>query len=150
MGTTARKLTLGEAALLFSRRRILVAEDDFEMRWLMVRSLERSGFEVIDAESGSEALELIEDALLCEPPVPFDLIISDGRMPGCTGLQLLAATRERELPFILVTAFGTPEIHAQAKRLGAFAIFDKPFDVEDLMTAALTAAPRLFFDFVAR
>jgi CheY-like chemotaxis protein len=144
MGATARHLTLSEAAFKLVPRRILLAEDDLQMRYLITRNFEHAGFEVIGAANGLEALALIAEALISEPPERFSLIISDVRMPGYSGLQLLASTRDDVVsqPVILITAFGTPETHAHAKRLGAFAVFDKPFDIDDLVIAALAAVPR--------
>ena len=64
-------------------------------------------------------------------------------MPGCSGLDLLACLRHFDwnTPVILITAFGNAETHDQARRLGAFAVFDKPFDLADLETAVLNASP---------
>jgi DNA-binding NtrC family response regulator len=77
-----------------------------------------------------------------QPLAPFDLIISDVRMPGYGGLDLLASLRHANsrVPVILITAFGSASTHAAAKRLGAFATLDKPFDLDDLMTLASSAA----------
>jgi DNA-binding NtrC family response regulator len=122
--------------------RILLAEDDFEMRRLLARALSHAGFELVQAASGDEALDKLADQLLDEAEA-FDLVIADIRMPGCTGLDLLACLRHFDwnTPVILITAFGNVETHDEAKRLGAFAVFDKPFDLEDLETAVLNAAP---------
>jgi CheY-like chemotaxis protein len=64
----------------------------------------------------------------------FDLVISDVRMPGSTGLQVLLqmAGAPRIPPFILITAFEGEELHAAAEDLGVLAVFDKPFDVDEL------------------
>jgi DNA-binding response OmpR family regulator len=62
------------------------------------------------------------------------LIITDVRMPGRDGLAILRGLRHYPWcpPFMLVTAFGDPETHAEARRLGATAVFDKPFDLDSL------------------
>jgi CheY-like chemotaxis protein len=64
----------------------------------------------------------------------FDLVISDVRMPGSTGLQVFSqmAGAPRIPPFILITAFGGEELHTVASGLGVLAVIDKPFDVDDL------------------
>jgi DNA-binding NtrC family response regulator len=123
------------------RGRVLVAEDNAEMRWLLIRGLERAGFEVIDADCGTDAIELLADSLIAEPDEQYDVIVSDILLPGCNGVQVLAAARHSgvRIPVILITAYGTPDTHARAHRLGAFAIFDKPLDVDDVVTAALAA-----------
>jgi FixJ family two-component response regulator len=62
-------------------------------------------------------------------------------MPGLTGLEVLAGLRKRDqsTPVILITAFGDEQTHAEAKRLGATAVIDKPFDTADLLTAVRRA-----------
>jgi response regulator RpfG family c-di-GMP phosphodiesterase len=69
-------------------------------------------------------------------PDDFDLIVSDIRMPGVTGLEVLEGIHEAEwfVPMILITAFGNEEVHRQAEELGAAGMFDKPFDINDLIT----------------
>lgn len=115
---------------------ILVAEDDPDMRSLIASCLEQDGCEVLKVADGQELLALLEalrDDRLDFGPV--DLVISDVRMPGCTGLQALEALRriDSATPVVLITAFGGPEVHAEAHRLGAI-LFDKPFDLDDLRT----------------
>jgi FixJ family two-component response regulator len=63
-------------------------------------------------------------------------------MHGVTGLDVLAGLRETDwaTPVILLTAFGDAELHAEAHRLGALAVFDKPFDFRDLRKLARTVA----------
>ena len=80
-------------------------------------------------------LNYLEDYLFLGETTGFDLIISDIRMPGITGIEVLEGLHAHENcpPMILITAFGDKETHAQAHRLGAAAIFDKPFDIEDLL-----------------
>jgi two-component system response regulator (stage 0 sporulation protein F) len=115
-------------------RRILLAEDDGAMRSMLASVLRRAGLEVVEACNGSETLELLAYAFAgCGSR--FDLIISDVRMPGYDGLNVLASIREmpNRAPLILITAFGTAAAHATAKRLGAFAMLDKPFQLADLL-----------------
>lgn len=104
------------------------------MRSMLASVLRRAGLEVVEARSGSETLELLAYAFAgCGGP--FDLVISDVRMPGYDGLNVLATIREmpNRAPFILITAFGTAAAHATARRLGAFAMLDKPFELADLL-----------------
>jgi CheY-like chemotaxis protein len=70
-----------------------------------------------------------------DPGVDFDLIISDIRMPAHSGLEILEAGPQLKgfPPMILITAFGSELTHARARRFGAVAVFDKPFDVNDLL-----------------
>lgn len=139
----AKRLPVCGTAAHQRHARVLLAEDDFEMRRLLSLTLTRAGFELVHAASGDEALDHIADQLI-EEAEEFDVVVADVRMPGCTGLDLLACLRHFDwhTPVILITAFGNAETHAEATRLGAFAIFDKPFDLEDLENAVLSAAPR--------
>jgi two-component system response regulator (stage 0 sporulation protein F) len=123
------------------RARVLLADDDDAMRALLARALNRANFEVTEARSGSELFEWLAADLDKTPSRRFDLMISDVRMPGYDGLNVLASLRQLaiETPVILITAFGTAATHAAAAHLGAFALLDKPFDVDDLMTLARSA-----------
>jgi DNA-binding response OmpR family regulator len=125
-------------------RRILLAEDDAAMRALLARTLRRAGFDVVEARSGHETLDRLSQGLDVELPIGFDLIISDVHMPGYDGLNILASIRQAPIrvPVILITAFGTAAAHATAGRLGAFAILDKPFDLDDLMALVKAAISR--------
>ena len=112
--------------------RILLAEDNREMRSLLASALQAEGYEVTQCRDGDQFVDHIVTA---SPGVDFDLIISDVRMPGHTGLEILDAGRQLEgfPPMILITAFGSEALHDRARRLGAVAVFDKPFDVDDLV-----------------
>jgi CheY-like chemotaxis protein len=122
------------------RPRIMLAEDDAEMRTLLVDSLARDGYEVIAAENGLEMIEEIRMLLFRGDPMPVDLIVSDERMPGMPGLEFLSVLREADwpTPFILITGFGDEGTHERAFRMGASAVFDKPFDIDDLRRKVLT------------
>lgn len=123
-----------------SPKRLLLAEDDEALRTLLAETLRKDGYQVIEVRHGMQLLEELE-------PVMFegkddgrpDLIISDYHMPGCTGMSILAGLHSSGLniPFIVITAFGDKATHLKAKDLGAVAVFDKPFDVDDLRTAVL-------------
>ncbi len=134
---------------------ILLAEDDPDMRALHTEALQKDGYDVVEVDSGTWLVELIGNRFLGSwNNVPIDAIISDFRMPGLTGLQVLAGFRRVgwSTPFVLITAFGEESFHAEAKRLGATAVLDKPFDMEDLRkvlapllppnSAVLTITPR--------
>ena len=105
--------------------RVFVADDDPEMRGLIAAILRREGFEVNESADGSELLE----ALRCSLEEPPDLVISDIEMPRATGLRVLASVKRAfpRVPVVLITAFGSPEVHHEAGRLGASAVVDKPF-----------------------
>jgi DNA-binding response OmpR family regulator len=112
---------------------ILLAEDDLELRRLLTQRLKNLGLDVVAVRDGRELARQLRGASPDDPP---RLVISDIRMPGRTGLEVLDSLRASGgvVPFILITAFGDPQTHAEARRLGA-TIFDKPFDLDDLCTA---------------
>ena len=74
----------------------------------------------------------------------FDAVISDIRMPGVSGLSIVKGLRDCEgfPPVILITAFGSEETHAAAREMGVAAMFDKPFDLEDLLTVVRRILPQ--------
>ena len=123
-----------------ARRRILLGEDDADMRKLLAEALHEKGYQVVQCADGASVLNklssvLMEPGVATKDPEPFDLIISDIRMPGITGLTILDGVRlfDGFPPMILITAFGDEETHAEARRQGAAAMFDKPFDVDELL-----------------
>lgn len=116
---------------------VLLAEDDPHLRELMADALREDGYEVIEAADGIELWNMIVSELELGPVHRPGLVISDIRMPGATGIEVLAALREcnTSMPVVLTTAFGDPETHAEAGRLGAETVLDKPFDIDDLRVA---------------
>jgi DNA-binding NtrC family response regulator len=107
--------------------RILVVEDDPEMRRALVEALERAGHSVHSASDGLAALH----RLAAEP---YALVVSDLRMPEMNGLELLRRARELhpEIPVVLITAFGRVDEAVQAMKAGAFDFLQKPFRAEAL------------------
>jgi len=112
--------------------RILLAEDDREMRRLVGHALQKDGWLVVEAEDGAALLTELEQRT-SNPDRRVDLIVSDVRMPGSSGMDILAAMRRMGVrtPVILMTAFGDAQTRARAEALDAL-LFDKPFDVDDL------------------
>jgi two-component system response regulator (stage 0 sporulation protein F) len=120
-------------------QRVLLAEDDHELRWLIANALRNQGFEVLEVGDGLALIDRVGSSLLDTLELDaIDLIVSDVRMPGWSGLEVLAGLNSAgcHTPVILITAFGDPEIHAAGKRLGAAAVLNKPFDLNELSTLA--------------
>ncbi len=119
--------------------KIVVADDSRAMRMIVVRTLRQAGFtghEVLEAENGREALELVTE----HRP---DLILSDWNMPEMTGIQFLAALRARgdSTPFCFVTSEGSDEMREQAMATGALGLIAKPFTADvfcDLLSPVVT------------
>ena len=107
--------------------RILVIDDEANMRRVLEIMLARGGHDVLTAENGLEALALLEKQ-------GIDLIISDMRMPGMDGLALLQRLREKgsAVPVIVVTAHGTIDSAVEAMRNGAVDYLLRPFDIDAL------------------
>jgi two-component system NtrC family response regulator len=109
------------------RRRILVVDDDESLRRVTQFQLEQAGYQVTAAASGIEALRIIEQA-------PPDLVLTDLRMPGLSGLELLKKIRANypEIVVIIVTAFGTVESAVEAMKAGAYDYITKPVNTDEL------------------
>jgi CheY-like chemotaxis protein len=122
--------------------RILLAEDDPDMRRLLATSLRMAGHKVIEATDGIEVLDRMESAILHAGADQFDVIVSDVNMPGLSGLDVLATLRSTHwmTPVVLITAFGDEETRTEARELGAAAVLDKPLDPEVLRCAVRAAA----------
>jgi DNA-binding NtrC family response regulator len=116
--------------------RILVVDDEHNLRMTIAANLELEGFDVVEAENAEVALALIKKQ-------KFDLVLSDVRMPGMNGVDLFRHVHELQpdLPVILMTAFALEGLVQEALQEGAFTLLPKPFDIEHLV-AALTSAAR--------
>ncbi len=107
---------------------ILVVDDEASIRDLCARVLTRSGFKVTMASTGEDAVRRLRDE-------PFDLVISDIRMPGISGMDVLvmAKTLHPSIAVILITGFGTSEVVERANQSGADRILTKPFNALELL-----------------
>jgi two-component system response regulator AtoC len=114
--------------------RILVVDDEVKMRRLLEMSLKNMGHEVVQAADGEEAIACFEEA-------PFDLVMTDLKMPRMDGIQLLRTLRDRgeEVPVIVLTAFGTIETAVEAMKLGAADYIIRPFEMETVELAVTRA-----------
>ncbi len=116
-------------ALRNSPRHALVVDDEPLIRWSVAESLSDLGFDVEQASDASSALRSVTTATEA-----FDTVILDLRLPDMQDLSLLGTLRQL-MPaavLVLMTAFGTPEIIADAESLGAIVI-NKPFELDALM-----------------
>jgi two-component system response regulator (stage 0 sporulation protein F) len=119
--------------------RLLLAEDDAELRAFLAERFRAAGFEVVEAEDGTGVVECLAETIVdTRQRASFDLLISDIRMPGLTAFEVLRNAQRalRSTPVILITAFGDRRTRDRAHFLGAAAVFDKPLDVDDLIGAA--------------
>ena len=106
---------------------ILVADDEPNLRRVLRAQLERDGWEVHLAEDGEAAWQMLAAH-------PIDVVISDLRMPGLDGMELLGRMVEEHpaIPLIMITAHGTVDTAVEALKLGAFDYVTKPFDRDEL------------------
>ena len=116
--------------------RVFLAGDDAELRGLFAASLRRRGFEVLTAGDGAELLAFLSAVADKRIPRP-DAIVSDVRMPGHDGVELLVAMRlaEWDVPILLMTAFGDAFVKRRAEAFGAAALLEKPLTSEELVDA---------------
>jgi len=117
--------------------RILVVDDEPDMRWLVAGVLQAEGFEVVEAEDGQAALERVR----AEAPAA---VILDLRMPRLDGMAALGELRALapHVPVIMLTAYGDIPTAVQAMRLGAYDYLTKPFHNEDLVLTVRRALER--------
>jgi len=113
---------------------ILVVDDDRAMRELLASLFKERGLAVVEASSADAALE-------CAAETDFDVVLSDIRMPGRSGIDLIGALRRLRpaTPVVLMTAFGTIDSAVGAMRAGAFDYITKPFE-PDAVTFAVDRA----------
>ena len=125
--------------LSMANTRLLIAEDDPDMRDLLQDVLEDAGYETIPSIDGRAAMERIN-----REREMIDLVVTDVRMPGMTGDELLAAVREKraEAPVIVITAFGTVEQAVEMVKAGAFQYLTKPLKIGDLLQTVQQALAR--------
>jgi DNA-binding NtrC family response regulator len=112
------------------RIRVLIVDDDEVFRRPLQRSLEGAGCEVVAVPSGEDALAILGRSTV-------DLLLTDHRMPGMDGVQLITRSKaiHPALAVIVMTAYGTPESAVDARRHGADAYLVKPFAMPDLLAA---------------
>jgi two-component system response regulator AtoC len=108
------------------KHRVLIVEDEEKLRRVIELQLASSGFQVSKAGTAEEALKLTDGV---------DLILTDLRLPGMDGLELLSLLRRQDsqVPVIVMTAYGTVENAVEAMKAGAFDFLPKPFSLDHLM-----------------
>ncbi len=116
---------------------ILIVDDEKSMRDFLKILLSKEGYEVLAAGDGEQAI-----AALAENRV--DLVISDIRMPGISGLELLSHIKDQEdvIPVIMITAFASPNDAVQAMKSGAYDYISKPFNVDEIKSVISAAVNR--------
>jgi len=120
-----------------AHKTVMFVDDEEGVRLSWNRYLSQSGFDVTTAEDGANAINKLKSR-------PVDVVVSDLKMPGVDGVQLLQWIHEErpETRFILLTGFGNEEVERKVRELGAFDYLNKPISPETL-AAVVTAATHL-------
>jgi two-component system nitrogen regulation response regulator GlnG len=123
-----------------SPARILIADDEDSLRWVLEKTLKGAGYDVTGVTDGDSAIRAFQAE-------PYDLVFLDIRMPGIDGLTALARLREirGNAPVVVMTAHGTMDTAIQAMQRGAYDYIAKPFDLDEVVLLAerALAASRL-------
>lgn len=128
--------------MMLNLRRVLLADDDIEVRSCVADLLAPLGLEFLHAETGLEALEIARARL---PQI--DLLVFDFHMPGCTGLDVFTSLRDsvdnlRIPPCIFYSGEATELVRSKALELGAWAFLRKPVQPDELRSEVLRALKR--------
>ncbi len=121
---------IDETTAKFHNVKILIAEDEPEMRQLLLKTLQHEGFQVTVAKNGEEALQCLK-----EDPEKFDLLVSDLKMPRLGGEALIPKAKEvsPHLKIIISSAYAEIEQYLALMNKGAFDFICKPFKIPDLL-----------------
>lgn len=106
-----------------NKGRLLIIDDEGELREVLAALLEDFTSEIYQASNGLEGIDLLKTHT-------FDAVLSDEKMPKKSGLEVLKWMRENgiQIPFVIHTGYGQKEMVLEAQRLGAYAFIDKPWD----------------------
>ncbi|HWR58245.1 MAG TPA: sigma-54 dependent transcriptional regulator [Thermodesulfovibrionales bacterium] len=109
------------------REKILVVDDEKLIRWSLKENLGKVGFDVIEAENGNDALKVFSDSMP-------DIVLLDINLPDISGIEVLRAIKslDKDVPVIIITAFGNIQTAVDAMRFGAHDFIEKPFEIEKL------------------
>ena len=118
-------------------RRVLVVDDEENLRHMLQILLRREGYETVGANSVQSALDELATR-------PFDVVLVDLRMPGRSGLELVDEVRRRKLDttVVVMTAYGSKEVAIEAMKRGAYDYLSKPFENEELVLLLRKAEER--------
>lgn len=106
---------------------ILIIDDEKAQREVLTGYLKKKGFQIYSAENGEEGIKQVKENSV-------DIIFSDFKMPGISGLEVLEQVRKinPEISFVIITAYGTVENAVKTMRLGAYDYITKPVDLDEL------------------
>jgi len=107
--------------------KILIVDDELNMRLVLTAMLKKEGYEIASAADGNEALSILKSG-------PIDVVITDLKMPNVDGMELLNHMNDKHpaIPVIIITAHGTVATAVEALKKGALDYITKPFDLDEL------------------
>lgn len=107
---------------------VLIVDDEPLIRWSLAETLLDGGYDVLEAADGQGAVDILQN-----PSRPIDVILLDYRLPDSNSLDLLRRilALSPHSRVVLMTAFGTPEVAAEALRLGAVRVVGKPIEMQE-------------------
>jgi DNA-binding NtrC family response regulator len=116
-----------EGRITIQSYKILIADDEYLIRWSLGQALSQQGYEVFSVEDGKKAIEAVNTQ-------HFDFIITDLIMPESDGWEVLKMTRQAQPPprVIIITAHGEEDTERIAKEKGAWAYVEKPYIIEKI------------------
>jgi DNA-binding NtrC family response regulator len=120
-----------------AQKRVMFVDDEESVRLSWNRYLSQQGFDVTTAADGGNAIDLLRSE-------PIDVVVSDLKMPGVDGVQLLQWIHDErpETQFILLTGYGSEDVERKVRELGAYEYLNKPIS-PDTLAAVVTAATHL-------
>jgi len=118
-------------------RRVLVVDDEENLRHMLQTLLKREGYDPVGVPSVDSALRELGN-------LPYDIVITDLRMPGRSGLELVDEVRRRNLDatVVVMTAFGSKDVAIEAMKRGAYDYLSKPFEADELILLLRKAEER--------
>lgn len=109
------------------KEKVLVVDDEKLIRWSLRENLVKSGYEVTEAEKGNDAIKVFSESLP-------DIVLLDVNLPDMSGIDVLKTIKgmDKDVPIIIITAFGNIQIAVDAMKHGAYDFIEKPFEIEKL------------------
>jgi two-component system response regulator AtoC len=122
---------------VFSQKRLLIIDDEENMRHMLSSMLKKSGYRVYTASNGSEALNMVDQTL-------YDFILCDLKMPGMSGMEFFEAARDKlwASTVIMMSAYGSIDTAVEAMKKGAYDFISKPFKLDEVLLALKKAEER--------
>ena len=121
----------------FSQKRLLIIDDEENMRHMLSSMLKKSGYRVYTASNGSEALEMVDQTL-------YDFILCDLKMPGMSGMEFFEAARDKlwASTVIMMSAYASIDTAVEAMKKGAYDFISKPFKLDEVLLTLRKAEER--------